>query len=577
MVTMVMMLVISIIVLGFAQVSRREQRQSLDRQLSEQAFLAAESGINDARKVMQDALNANQPIPEKSNCEPDANASDPYHESKANPVIDDGVEYTCLLVSTALDEIPQIIPADGNSVSMPLHPTVGKIDKLNIKWKSPVETPDPSTCETTVPPTGAFPSGSGGQWQCDYGVLRMDIVPTDALTRSALMANQKAVFFYPTTGPTSSVPYGNIKGATVPMSCTAANDCNVTITDLDSAFTNYSLRFSSVYASGSVIVSANNAAGDKMLLKDAQAQVDVTGRAQDVLRRVQVRLALTPESVNSHFALQSGSSICKRFLVGDGIFSIPSGIDDQDDAHNPMCKLVTTAPPPPLCTVLSEAVNLNHNFTVPLGDGPTINEADAKFRTELPYRGPNVYPSDDPATTGPAAGYTGGFSIHNSATTVEYAGGYLRMPPFKGDPSRGIEGTNYFWYSNPNQSMEQEKGTKSAFVGKLWEQDVTVKPNTTYAYIGYFGNWIVKELANSRAQDPTIEFRVDGRSGMEGGVPVKIPMVGRNEDPWMRVAFKPFTTLSGQTSVRLSMYDHTRDINGDDFAMASAGLYECLN
>jgi Tfp pilus assembly protein PilX len=48
MVTMILMIVISLIVVGFAQISRRNQRQALDRQLSTQAFYAAETGVNDA-------------------------------------------------------------------------------------------------------------------------------------------------------------------------------------------------------------------------------------------------------------------------------------------------------------------------------------------------------------------------------------------------------------------------------------------------------------------------------------------------------------------------------------------------
>ncbi|HET6924792.1 MAG TPA: pilus assembly PilX N-terminal domain-containing protein, partial [Candidatus Saccharimonadales bacterium] len=52
MVTLVMIIVITLIVIGFAQVVRRNQRETLDRQLSTQAYYAAETGINDAYKAM---------------------------------------------------------------------------------------------------------------------------------------------------------------------------------------------------------------------------------------------------------------------------------------------------------------------------------------------------------------------------------------------------------------------------------------------------------------------------------------------------------------------------------------------
>ena len=59
------MIVMSLIVLGFAQISRRNQRESLDRQLSTQAFYAAESGVNDARELITTAAQNNQAIPAK--------------------------------------------------------------------------------------------------------------------------------------------------------------------------------------------------------------------------------------------------------------------------------------------------------------------------------------------------------------------------------------------------------------------------------------------------------------------------------------------------------------------------------
>jgi hypothetical protein len=47
-VCMIIMTILSLITIGFAQIMAREQRQALDRQLSSQAFYAAESGVNDA-------------------------------------------------------------------------------------------------------------------------------------------------------------------------------------------------------------------------------------------------------------------------------------------------------------------------------------------------------------------------------------------------------------------------------------------------------------------------------------------------------------------------------------------------
>ena len=66
-ITMVSMVIVTLIVLGFATLSRREQRQSLDRQLSTQAFYAAESGVEDARAVILNSIASGVSF-HKTNC-----------------------------------------------------------------------------------------------------------------------------------------------------------------------------------------------------------------------------------------------------------------------------------------------------------------------------------------------------------------------------------------------------------------------------------------------------------------------------------------------------------------------------
>src|ERR1039458_10050844 len=53
----VIILVLSLITVGFAQLMQREQRSALDRQLSSQAYYAAESGINDAVSAINSGFN----------------------------------------------------------------------------------------------------------------------------------------------------------------------------------------------------------------------------------------------------------------------------------------------------------------------------------------------------------------------------------------------------------------------------------------------------------------------------------------------------------------------------------------
>ena len=48
-VVMILMTILALISIGFSHLMNRELRQSLDRQLSTEAYFAAESGVNDAK------------------------------------------------------------------------------------------------------------------------------------------------------------------------------------------------------------------------------------------------------------------------------------------------------------------------------------------------------------------------------------------------------------------------------------------------------------------------------------------------------------------------------------------------
>jgi Tfp pilus assembly protein PilX len=326
-----MMFVISLIVLGFAQVSRREQRQSLDRQLSSQAFFAAESGVNDARQKINDDLANGLGVTEKENCE----MGEGY---TAVPEIDTAVSYTCLLVTSKLKNLfVSPLTASGRSVVLPINPDSGRIDTMRIKWSALNE---PSSAEIAQCPNDAndgFPQSSA--WVCPYGVLRMDIVPTDSLSRADTTNRQKTIFLYPVKNggiPSHNYADAGIDGTVRAIYCQpSAKICEVDIANM-AGFDNYALRLSALYEDGSVDVTVSRG-GTSVLLKNAQVQIDATGKAQDVLRRIQVRIPFTSSTNVPEFALQSGSSICKRFEASPAAFTIPAGLTGQD-TRNPMCR-----------------------------------------------------------------------------------------------------------------------------------------------------------------------------------------------------------------------------------------------
>lgn len=346
-ITLITMLVITLIVLGFAVVSRREQRQSLDQQLSVQAFYAAESAVEDARKIIEKTLaDPRKALVDKDRClENNAGGAYPTAgEMEIDP--DNDVSYTCLKV----DSSPASAIYEGISENNTIVPikTTQPIERLELTWRpsgNPQGKPS-DDCPANI--NKAF--SPQPDWSCGYGVLRTDLVPTGTvsgnLTRPNLIRDTMAGFFVPVRSNSGGeVSYATGKGQ---PNITAADcggnsptytRCKMTITELGGG-NEFSLRLNSIYRASNVSIVAYQSGGDPLELSGAQIVVDATGKAQDVLRRIQVRLPIEANRspVTSSYAIQSNASLCKRFRTSKTYFDVPSGIQDPDPT-NDMCRL----------------------------------------------------------------------------------------------------------------------------------------------------------------------------------------------------------------------------------------------
>jgi Tfp pilus assembly protein PilV len=333
--TMVLMLVISLIVLGFAQITRRNQRESLDRQLSTQAFYAAESGVNDARRLIKQAVENGQTVQDKTSCGGSGVAG--FYAS-LNPVIDaaHNVKYSCLLVDAAPREL-RFSDVGTTSTIVPMISQSGEnFSTVKLDWQSKITTGNPTTgCPTAT--NNVFTPVGG--WGCGYGVLRFDLVPTagSTLTVDSLQANTMTVFAVPLrTGGVASIPFaaGTNANNRTGVACTNTQ-CSLTITGLNT--NTYHLRVSSIYKGAALQVSGSSASGGQIRISGAQAVIDATGKAQDVLRRIQVNVPYrnTSENLLSDYAIESQGAFCKRYLIMDGFISI-DGTDVV--STNPLCQ-----------------------------------------------------------------------------------------------------------------------------------------------------------------------------------------------------------------------------------------------
>lgn len=319
-VTIIMMLIISLTVLGFAQIIRSNQRQALDRQLSSQAFYAAESGINDARQIInEEYLKDGEVPPQKGQC------GDTPEYNMPNDLPDDdignntGVGYTCVLIDGSPSSLSYDLATTSPSVVTPIF-TDGTIETLTFEWTSPDEVSPLAGCPFA--PSGQFPIAAS--WSCGYGVLRVDLTPTPASStfdRQTLMRQTFTGFFMPTTSNSyGTVSYAgsgnNIHGGNANQGAVAAANCDgsrCTMIISGLSGTRSYLRVAILYVSTKLKITAEDATGTALNFSGTQVLVDSTGKAADVLQRIQVRIPLLHHGLHADYGLETTDSICKQF------------------------------------------------------------------------------------------------------------------------------------------------------------------------------------------------------------------------------------------------------------------------
>jgi hypothetical protein len=346
-VVIIFLTIISLIVVGFAQVSRRNSRETLDRQLASQAYYAAETGINDAMNKIAILLNSGNPIPPQKTCNvADTPSSIGGGYTRLNGQVDPAnpdVLYSCLLVNPVPSDL-QYTDVDDNSVVIPLSLVDASgnpvpLGGIDIKWeKAASATGSLSDCSGTV-----FTHPPAGNWNCPLALMRADIVPIDgtSLNSAAEAAkNTMTLFLYPsndsaataTMAWSSSAP--NIYGTGAPQgigrraSCTD-QECHFTLTGMN-GINNAYMRLRAIYVPSATVTITSTTSGTGFA--NAQVAIDSTGKAQDVLRRILVRSSIaggtganrSSSKGFSDYALQAEDSICKRYEMSPNSAAVGS-------------------------------------------------------------------------------------------------------------------------------------------------------------------------------------------------------------------------------------------------------------
>jgi Tfp pilus assembly protein PilV len=313
-ISITIVVVVSLIVLGFASLMRRERRQALDQQQSTQASLAAESALNE--KVA--AIRANPTsVAAETNCNPTDVFSDNNNERS-----------TCLLVNPAPDTLEYDEVRTDASTIVYLRPESGKLLRsVIISWeRASVGGGNCSSSAYTNLPTSRGTN--------DIGFLRMDMtrVGTD-FSRAGLTANTFSAVLYPRTSGTVANNFsGNPGNNTTPAiygSCGSATYSTSTPLYTAKAQVEFPpspgeagpllLRLRGIYKPSQVRIIGIATDNSEVRFEGAQVIIDSTAKVNDVVRRVQARVPIsTVPGDYADFAVRSTDSLCKLLQTEPG-------------------------------------------------------------------------------------------------------------------------------------------------------------------------------------------------------------------------------------------------------------------
>lgn len=313
-VTLIILAIVTLITVGFATLMRREQRQALDQQLSTQAFYAAESGVNVAREY----IDANDPdsLTEVDRCDQTPAAI----TSKSS--LGNNVSFSCVLLDLSPTQLQSRLSTDSSWVMNIESKTGAEIEKIEISWQSPDST-------TFAPANWSdnrllLPKNTWGE---TTSIVRTMLMPKTN-DRTTLINDTFHAFMYPSASNAATVnwsvpagtPSASAQGRFLFGNCDsnkAPYYCKVNLTNLSAdSHSAYTLRLKAIYNSALVSVRAYDASGNVLELKNGQAKIDATGKAADVVRRIQVNVPLAGNNFPyPEYAVETFSTMCKRFFT----------------------------------------------------------------------------------------------------------------------------------------------------------------------------------------------------------------------------------------------------------------------
>jgi hypothetical protein len=358
-------IILTIITTGFLRIIARSQRLAIDKQLSAQAYYAAETGIEDAKKAIK-VHKSGVVVPKIQNIlngQPDtcAPATWPGGPTAANGEIGENTRYTCQLIDPTPTELEYDIGVNESKLAiirMPTVPASANFTTIRVTWREytgqGLLSPLPNTSNIKdLPAASDWPLNTLAMMRLEF----MTIKPTNStqspdcsgvcLSRDQFYRNDRIHFVQPRDVGTSVLNLKMCREIESPAidSCSldtqyndgvegatcSANECTVQMnlttpngttiggfSDYPIGASNISmLRIRPLYNKAHVKVEVINNNGVKQKIANSQTVIDVTARADQVYKRVRVRV---PPANNPFpdYAVNVAEDLCKLFKVTPG-------------------------------------------------------------------------------------------------------------------------------------------------------------------------------------------------------------------------------------------------------------------
>jgi len=369
-------LLMTIVTVSFVQLMIKDQQQATVSDLSQSAYDSAQAGIEDAKRLLLlDQLCRNGAAGSTVNCTTIANALTPVpgqSETSCDTLARSGIvsgsgdetiiqqsegdasdkldqAYTCVKIRVNTDDYKGDV-AVNESDTIPLR-GVGAFDTIELSWFS---REDVSEADADSIPGGAdaltigFPSTGtdvslppvGDKWRFNYPpLMRTQLIQLG--TGSPLTdfddsqpgnrSNANTLFLYPTANGLTEKDFAldarrTPTGAPQPVKCNSSfvdgeYACKVTLrlpspinggNDSRNAY----LRLSALYNKAHYKITLKNSA-QTVQFDQVQPEVDSTGRANDLFRRILARVELKGDFVHPEAAVDITGNLCKTFTITD--------------------------------------------------------------------------------------------------------------------------------------------------------------------------------------------------------------------------------------------------------------------